>query len=92
MDLSDDLSLSKVKVTACLPHRLSYLFTFVVNVHRGLKLIFFKGKRELFNSIEIEIVIVSNNRAVHCMGLGQVQVARTLLGISNFFNYSCNYI
>ena len=37
------------------------------------------------NSIEIEIVIVSNNRAVPCMGLGQVPVARTLLGISNFF-------
>ena len=31
---------------------------------------FFSRVNELFNSIKIEIVIVSNNRAVPCMGLG----------------------
>ena len=46
MDISDDLSLSQVKVTACLPHPLSYLFTFVVNIHLGLKLIFFSRVNE----------------------------------------------
>ena len=39
-------------------------------MHLGFELIFFSRVNELFNSIEIEIVIVSNKRTVPGMGLG----------------------
>ena len=66
MDINDNLSLSHVEVTV----PTTFLCTFVVNVHLGFQLIFFSRVNELFNSIKIEIVNVSNNRAVPCMGLG----------------------
>ena len=79
MNINDNLSLSHVEVTV----PTTFLFTFVVNVHLGFELIFFSRVNELFNSIKIKIVIVSNNRAVPCMGLGsRLHLA---LGISNCF-------
>ena len=48
-----------------------------------------KYSRFLFNSIEIVIVIVSNNRAVPCMGLGS-RLYLPFWGSAIVFNYSCN--
>ena len=67
-----------------------FLFTSVVNVHLGFELIFFSRVNELFNSIETEIVIVSNNRAVPCMGLGS-RLHLPFWGSAIVFNYSCTY-
>ena len=69
---------------------LEFLFTFVVNVHLGFELIFFSRVNELFNSIEIEIVIVSNNRTVPCMGLG-TYLHLLFCGSAIVFNYSYNH-
>ena len=67
-----------------------FLFTFIVNAHLGFELFFSIRIEELFNSIEIEIVIVSNNRAVPCMGLGS-RLYLPFWGSAIVFNYSCNY-
>ena len=76
----------------CLPHPLpsTFLFTFVINVHLGFELIFFSWVNGLFNSIEIEIEIVSNNRAVPYIGLGS-RLHLPFWGSAIVFNYSCNY-
>ena len=73
----------------CLTHPLSctFLFTFVVNVHLGFELIFFSGGKELFNSIETEIVIVSNNKAVPSMGL-ETRLHLPFWESAIVFNYS----
>ena len=91
MEIIDDLSLSQVEVTVPTTSTFLYFFiyrTFVfsVNVHLGFEINFFRVNK-LINSIEIEIV--SNNRAVPCMGLG----SRFHLPFGDqqlFFNYSCN--
>ena len=66
VDISDDLSLSKVEVTV--PTTSTFLlYSFFVTVHLEFELLFFfKGKisYNLNNSIGIKIVIISNNRAV----------------------------
>ena len=81
MDISDNLSLSHVEVTV----PTTFLFTFVGNVHPGFELIFFSRVNELFNSIEIEIVIVRQGGTLHG---SRVPFALALLGINNYFNYS----
>ena len=57
MEISDDMSLSKVKVT----------HFFVKSSHLGFELIFFKGEISYSTAL---FVIISNNRTVPCMGLG----------------------
>ena len=58
-------------------------------LHLGFELIFSRVK-ELFNSIEIEIVIVSSNRAVPSMGLGS-RLHLPFWESAIVFNYSCTY-
>ena len=68
VDISDDLSLSKVEVTVLTTSTfLHFLYTFFATVHLEFELLFFfKGKisYNLNNSIGIKIVIISNSRAV----------------------------
>ena len=68
VDISDDLSLSKVEVTVPTTSTfLHFLYTFFVTVHLEFELLFFfKGKisYNLNNSLGIKIVIISNSTAV----------------------------
>ena len=75
----------------CLPHPLScrFLFTFSIKVNLGFESIFSRVN-EPFDSIEIEIVIVSNKRTVPSMGLGS-RLHLPFWGSAIVFNYSCNY-
>ena len=91
VDISDDLFLSKVEVTVPTTSTfLQFLYTFFVTVHLEFELFFFSGVNDLFNSIEIEIVIVSNKRTVPSMGLGS-RLHLPFWGSAIVFNYSCNY-